>query len=166
MKNQQQDQEPQSKSLEEFLEELKVSGRYFIGNPTRIDYLKRHGAQLNAYLDSLKISSSPEDRREAKLIADLVKLNSKEGRRPDSLAGLLERGTTPPNLRREPRNSITRYSSRPRKRVEIYVYSAILLTAMSLAWYTGIKFKQQIEKFVPGYVLKLYQLYDELDHKK
>ena len=145
-------QSGEEKSMDEFMKELKVSGRYFVGNPQRQRYITVHRAEINSYLDSLGESDS----READRLASLVLLNSKsQPKRQINLDELMEtrerllsKSSTP--LRR----IITPYSSRLRKFAERLILPVVVVGAIAGAAYLGNKYVSQIEKMVLPYTEK------------
>lgn len=152
------------RTMEEFVKELRVSGRYFVGNPSRQKYLQDHKPELDRYLDTLRT----ENWRDADHLESLIKANSKpQPKRQLELYEMMEaRGNL---LNRSPKTKeekITRYNPAIRKRVEKYIFSGILLAAIPVAAHIGLKYVDRIEKTILPYTQKIFQLYDEIDNKR
>jgi hypothetical protein len=149
----------EEKTIEDFVEKLKTDGRYFVGNPYRVNYIGKHKAELEQYISTLGKS-------EADLVRGLIKINSKPGlKRQMNLTDRLDaRSLQISNPQKEKASKITGYDSRPRKKVERLIFPIVTLLAIGGAFYIGEKCKVSIEKMISTYTAPIFKLYDDINH--
>lgn len=146
------------RTIDEFVKELRISGRYFVGNPSRQEYIQDHKTELDNYLNTLRA----ENWRDADHIELLIRINSKPA--PKRQIDLNEMMETRENIlnktQRVKEERITMYNPYIRKKVERYISAAIMIAAIPLSAYVGMKFKTQIEKIIEPYTQRIFQAYN------
>lgn len=157
-----QEQQSDEISVEKFMKDLRISGKYFVGSLPRREYITSHSEEIEDYLSDLEKTNFDD----ASILREYIRINLKYSKKaPDffekaDYRDIVGKSKTP-KCKRSP---ITLYSHKPRKRVERYIGAAILLAAIPVAFYIGSICKEKIESSVSPYVQKIYQLYYEIDN--
>jgi hypothetical protein len=153
--------------VRQFLDQLKVDGRYFVGNSERVGYIQNNRRRIDDYLDALEL----ENEEEAKIYRELVKINARAQapRQMDPFERLEKKDFDENEIHYDKKKSkywdkkrelITPYSSRPRRTVERFLLLAAMGIAVGTAFYVGEKLKGSIDRLVSPYVERIYKAAD------
>jgi hypothetical protein len=158
--------EEPDKPIDKFMKELKIDGRYFVGNEIRVTYISKHKKEIETYLLNLR----NKDPTEANLLADLLKLNSKP--RSSRIFNLSDR-LDKPNIRIPiskkkgyipSERTISIYSSIPRKNIEKGIFILTLVGLIATSTYLGKKYCNALSHLIEPYVQKMDKFSYEIYH--